>query len=134
MCPSRPLTLIAYFAGPLPALHAISLYTTLSTRRTISETLSGTGAYNTGLGSRSSGSAVTNKSPEQEQAIQLGVLTFKRGKSGGGASEVVVPTQALQFEHRRLPSVQVNVQQERSVSFEPRSEYDEEYGQEKSRL
>ena len=71
-----------------------------------------------------------NNSGSEGQAIKLGVLTFKQGKSVGGASETVAPT----FEHQRLPSLQVNVQQERSVSFDARSEYDEEYGQEKSRL
>jgi hypothetical protein len=122
------------FAGPLPALHAISLYTTLSTRRTISETLRGTGANNAGLGSRSTGSAVKNNSAPEGQAIKLGVLTFKRGKSVGGASEAVAPTHALPSEHQRLPSLQVNVQQERSVSFDARSESDEKHGEEKNRL
>ena len=122
------------FAGPLPALHAISLYTTLSTRRAISETLSGTGKDKAGPTSGSMGNATKNNSPGEGQAIKLGDLTFKRGKSVGSDSEPVVPTHALQFEPQQLPPRQITVQQERAISFDARSEYDEEQKLEKSRL
>ncbi|GAA5979258.1 hypothetical protein JCM10908_002858 [Rhodotorula pacifica] len=119
------------FWSPLPALHAISLYTTLSTRRTISDTLSGSGQNGSGLGVRSGG-GVSNSAAHTGQAVKL--ATFKRGKSFGGSSYSGAPTYGLQNKRDSPPPLQVSVQQEQSVSFDVRSEYDEEYGLEKSRL
>lgn len=101
-------------------LHAISLYTTLSARRSISDTLSGSGQNNSGF-ARSQAHA--DLSAVNGQAYRLS--TFKR--SGvPGADE---PTSFGTKSRRDSPPapLQVNVQQEQTVSFDVRSEYDEEY-------
>ncbi|BGP53328.1 hypothetical protein JCM8202_000058 [Rhodotorula sphaerocarpa] len=108
------------FWSPLPVLHAISLYTTLSARRSISDTLSGSGQNNSGF-ARSQAHA--DLSAVNGQAYRLS--TFKR--SGvPGADE---PTSFGTKSRRDSPPapLQVNVQQEQTVSFDVRSEYDEEY-------
>lgn len=109
-------------SGPLPALHAISLYTTLSTRRSISDTLSGRGQHQSITGARSHNDG--NLTPGAGPAFRLS--TFKRTGDASSSSY------ALRSKRDSPPPLQVNVQREQTVSFDVRSEYDEEYSVEKA--
>ncbi|POY70826.1 hypothetical protein BMF94_6239 [Rhodotorula taiwanensis] len=115
-------TSVISIIGPLPALHAISLYTTLSTRRSISDTLSGSGQHQSITGARSHNDG--NLTPGAGPAFRLS--TFKR--TGDATSS----SYALRSKRDSPPPLQVNVQREQTVSFDVRSEYDEEYSVEKA--
>ncbi|BGP29560.1 hypothetical protein JCM10296v2_001299 [Rhodotorula toruloides] len=109
---------------PLPALHGISLYTTLSIRKTIASTLSNS-RENDSLNptlprsgySRNAGDAAGG-------AVKLS--TFRVGDRRSHQHTLPTTTQTGTLGGVQVP-LEVKVQQTQQISFDMRDEFDEEY-------
>ncbi|PRQ73320.1 hypothetical protein AAT19DRAFT_16073 [Rhodotorula toruloides] len=108
---------------PLPALHGISLYTTLSIRKTIASTLSNS-RENDSLNPTHPRSAYSRNPGDAAGAVKLS--TFRVGDRRSHQHTLPTTSQTGTLGGVQVP-LEVKVQQTQQISFDVRDEFDEEY-------